>query len=170
MPLHRGALDLDQRTGRTTKHGVHDAARDIRDVGRDRGGRRLAARARSDEGERTDRVAVDRNGVEHAHRLRQRLGLAHHGRMHTLLDAVFGALGDAEQLDAIAKFVSGLKIGEGYLFDAFNRHGARIDSRPKGERGEDREFVRRVEAADVKGRISLGIAEPLGFSEADREG
>ena len=44
-----------------------------------------------------------------------------------------------------------------------------IDARAEGERGEDGELVRGVEAADVEGRIGLGVAEPLRLGEADFE-
>ena len=41
--------------------------------------------------------------------------------------------------------------------------------RAEGERGEDRELVRGVEAADVEGRIRLGVAQPLRLAEAGLE-
>ena len=49
-------------------------------------------------------------------------------------------------------------------------HGVGIDLGAEGEAGQDRELVRGVEAADVEGRIGLGIAEPLRFLQAVVEG
>ena len=54
-------------------------------------------------------------------------------------------------------------------FDALDRHGRGVDLRAEGERGEDGELVGGVEAADVEGRIGLGVAEPLRVGEADVE-
>ena len=79
------------------------------------------------------------------------------------------ALGDAEQLDAVAEFVGGGEIGERDRLDAFDRDRGRVDPRAEGERGEDGELVRGVEAADVEGRIGLGVAELLRLGEADVE-
>ena len=45
-----------------------------------------------------------------------------------------------------------------------------VDPRAEGERGQDRELVGGVEAADVEGRIGLGVAEPLRLGEAVLEG
>jgi len=76
------------------------------------GGGGVPAGARSNQSQRADGVAVDGDRIEHAHRLRERLGLGYHGGMHALLDAMFGALGDAEQLYAEPKFVGGGEVGE----------------------------------------------------------
>ena len=54
-------------------------------------------------------------------------------------------------------------------FDALDRHRRGVDLRAEGERGEDGELVGGVEAADVEGRIGLGVAEPLRVGEADVE-
>ena len=45
-----------------------------------------------------------------------------------------------------------------------------VDHGAEGERGQDRELVGRVEAADVEARIGLGIAELLRLGEALLEG
>ena len=89
--------------------------------------------------------------------------------MHALLDAVVGALGHAQQLDAEAEFVGGEEIGERDGFDAFHRNGAGVDAAAEGERGENGQFVGGVEAADVEGRVGLGIAQALRFGEAELE-
>ena len=80
--------------------------------------------------------------------------------MHALLDAVGRALRDAEQLDAEAEFVGRLDVGERHALDALDVDGLGRDARAEGERREDRELVRRVEAADVERRVGLGVAEP----------
>ena len=72
-----------------------------------------------------------------------------------------GALGDAEQLDAIAEFVGRGEIGERDRLDAFDRNRVGVDLGAEGQRSENRHLVRGVEAADVEGRIGLGVAELL---------
>ena len=95
--------------------------------------------------------------------------LAHHGRMHALLDAGVGALRDAEQLDAIAELVGGVEIGERDRVDALDIDRLGIDFGAEGEAGEDRKLLRGVVAFDVEGRIGLGIAEPLRVPQAFAE-
>ena len=86
--------------------------------------------------------------------------------MHALLDAVVGALGDAEQLDAIAELVGRLEIGRRDRRNALDIDRVRIDLGAEREAGQDRELVRGVVALDVEGRIGLGIAEPLRVLQA----
>ena len=86
--------------------------------------------------------------------------------MHALLDAGLGALRDAQELDAVAQFVGGFEIGERDRLDALDMDGLGIDLGAEGEAGQDRELVGGVEAADVEGRIGLGIAEPLRLLQA----
>ena len=144
-------------------------ARDVDDVARHRRRGGVAACSRSDQCQFPDRVALDRNRIEHAHGLGERRALGDHRRMHALLDAMRGSFGDAQELYAKAQFVGGAQVGERDGLDSFDRNRARVDLRPEGERGQDGELVRGVEAADVKGRIGLRIAKPLSFAEADLE-
>ena len=53
--------------------------------------------------------------------------------------------------------------------DALDRNRLGVDLGPEGKRGENRELVRRVEAADVESRVRFGVAEPLSLAEADVE-
>ena len=90
--------------------------------------------------------------------------------MHALFDALGGALRDAEQLDAKAEFVGRLDVGERDALDAFDVDRLGRDAHAEGQRGENRELMRGVEAADVEGRIGLGVAEPLRLGETFLEG
>ena len=154
-------------TGRRTR--IDDAARDVGDVRSDRGSGRVAARARTHQRQRTDGVAVDHDGVEHAHCLGQRFGLGDHGGVHALFDAVLGPFGDAEQLDPEPEFVGGGEIGERNRLDALDGNRRGVDARAEGERGENGELVSGVETADVECRVGLGIAELLRLGEAGLE-
>ena len=55
--------------------------------------------------------------------------LRHHRRMHTLLDARSGALGNAKQLDAVAEFGRHLQIERRDGADALDMDRFRIDLR-----------------------------------------
>jgi hypothetical protein len=70
--------------------------------------------------------------------------------VHALFDALLGALRDAEQLDAVAELFRGLEIRQRDRLDAFDVDRVCVDRRAEGERGQDRELVRGVEAADVE--------------------
>ena len=89
-------------------------------IGNDSGGGRHAAGAGPDQRDRIEAVGIDGDRVGHAHHLRDRGILRHHGRMHALLDAGFGAHRDAEKLDAVAELVGGVEIGERDRGDAFD--------------------------------------------------
>ena len=95
---------------------------------------------------------------EHAVDLGDRRMFRHHGRVHALLDAALGAQRHAEQLDAVAEIAGRLDIGGRDRFDAFDIDQLEAHARAEGEAGEQRELVRRVEAADVEGGIGLGVA------------
>ena len=118
-----------------------------------------------DQRQLADRVAVDRHRVGDAHHLGDRRGFGDHRRMHALLDAARGALGDPQQLDAIAQFVGRGEIGEADRLDAFDMDRLGVDPRAERQRSQNGELVRGVVAANVEGRVRLGVAEPLGVGE-----
>ena len=89
--------------------------------------------------------------------------------MHALLDAVVGARGDAEQLYAKTEFVGGGEVGERDRLDAFDADRIGVEPRAERQRRQDRQLVRGVEAADVEGRIGLGVAQPLRLLQAEVE-
>ena len=114
------------------------AARNIGHIGHHGGRGRHAAGARPDQRDRRKAVGVDRHGVGHAHHLRDRGVLRHHGRMHALLDALVGAHRDAEQLHAVAEFVGRIEIGGRDRRNALHINRRRIDLGAEGEARKDR--------------------------------
>ena len=78
-----------------------------------------------DERQLMHRVGVDGDGVQDAHHLSDGGVLADHRRMDALLDAVGGALRDAEQLDAVAEFGRRVDVGERHALNALDIDGAR---------------------------------------------
>ena len=91
--------------------------------------------------------------------------LRHHGRMHALLDAAVGPQRDAEQLDAVAELVGRLDVGRRDLLDALDIDGLEAHARAKGKAREQGKLMRGVEAADVEGRIGLGVTLRLRLLE-----
>src|SRR5580692_7785099 len=89
--------------------------------------------------------------------------------MHPLLDAMRSSFGDAQKLDAEPELVRGAQIGERDGLDPFDRHSPRVDLGAESERGEDRELVCGVKAANVECRIGLRIAKLLSLTETDLE-
>ena len=96
--------------------------------------------------------------------------LRHHGRVHALLDAALGEQGHAEQLDAVAEVLGGLDVGLGDGLDALHVDLVEGDAGAEGEAGQQRKLVGGIEAADVEGRIGLGVALGLRFLEHVGEG
>ena len=90
--------------------------------------------------------------------------------MHALLDALRRFHGNAEQLDAIAKFIGGGKIGRCNRRDAFDIDRALVDLGAESKTGQQRQLLRRVMAFDVKGRIGFGVAELLRLLETVGKG
>ena len=81
--------------------------------------------------------------------------------MHARLDAALGARRDAEQLDAVAHVLGRLDVGLADRLDALHVDLLEVELGAEGEARQDRELVRGIEAADVEGRIGLGIAQLL---------
>ncbi len=69
--------------------------------------------------------------------------------------------GDAQELDAVAHVLGRLDVGLGDRLDALDVDLVEGDLGAEGEARQDGELVGGVEAADVEGRIGLGVAARL---------
>ena len=90
-------------------------------------------------------------------------------RVHAQLHALVGAARDAEVLDAVAEFAGTGHIGWLDFRDALCIGRIEPEWHAKGQRAENRKLVGGIDALDIKGRISFGIAELLGFPEHIRK-
>jgi len=111
-----------------------------RNVSGDRRGRRLAPRARPDQRQFANRIAVDRHGINDAHYW----AIAEIWRPWSDARAARsprGAFGDPEQLDAIAQFVGGGQIRQADRLDALDMDRLGVDPRAERQRGEDGELM-----------------------------
>ena len=110
-----------------------------------------------------DRVAFDQDRVHHAFDVRDQPPRRNQRRMHAQLDAFRLALGDAEQLDAVAELLGVADVLARELRDAFDVGGLELHRDAEADRRHDRELVRGVHALDVESRIGFGITQPLRF-------
>ena len=81
--------------------------------------------------------------------------------MHAQLDALGGALGDAQQLDAVAQLLGVADVRRLQLGDAFHVRLVELHRDAEGDGAHDGRLVRGVDAFDVEGRVGLGVAAAL---------
>ena len=80
-------------------------AGNVDEIGHHRARRRLGARARAIIERRAHRVAFDQDGIHHAFDVGDQSPHRDERGMDTQLDALARALGDAEELDAVAELL-----------------------------------------------------------------
>ncbi|OQC12598.1 MAG: hypothetical protein BWX79_01137 [Alphaproteobacteria bacterium ADurb.Bin100] len=85
--------------------------------------------------------------------------------MHAQLDTARGALGDAQQLDAVAQLFGVPDVGGTEFGNAFDIGLVKLHGDAKRDGRHDRGFMGGVHAFDVKRGVGLGIAQALGFLE-----
>ena len=140
-------------------------AEDREDVA-EHGRRRLgAARAGADQHDLAGRGRLDQHGVVGPADGREPVAAGHQGRVDARAHRAVDQAGDAEQLHHEAQrrgvlHVLGLEAVDALVGHVFEEH-----ARVEGDRREDRHLGRRVGAADVLGRVGLGVAEIVGPAE-----
>ena len=109
----------------------------------------------------THLVALDHDAVEHALDLADRGRCRHHAGVHPLLEPVRRHPGDAQELDPVAELVGEGDVHGRDVADALDVD--RVEARPpaEGQRRQQRQLVRGVDAVDVEGGIGLGVAQAL---------
>ena len=138
-------------------------ARDVDEVRDDRRRGRLGAGAGAVIHRLPHGVAFHEDRIHDAFDVRDQPARRYERRMHAQLDAVGLALGDAQQLDAVAELLGVADVFARELRNAFDISGAELHRDAEADRGHDRELVRRVHAFDVERRIGLRVAAPLRF-------
>ena len=124
------------------------------------GGGRWAPRPRrcAGEEERSRRAGIDHDAIGGAPiDIGERAARPHHRRAHLLLDAVCGAAGNPQKLDAEAELGGEMNVGGGDLLNALHRHAlAKVRRGTEHQAGKQRQLVRAdVAAADIQGGIGL---------------
>ena len=88
--------------------------------------------------------------------------------MHALLDARRRALGDAEQLDAVAKLAGGGNVGQRDRLDALDKTASASTSVPKARAARIASLCAVSKPPMSKDGIGLGIAELLRLGQTFR--
>ena len=156
-----GAHRRRQGRGGLAEGGAAQPAGEVDQVGDDGRGGGAGAGARAAVDGLADEIALDHHHVGHALERAERRAGGHQAGLGAGLQALRRHPGDAEQLDAVAHVGGGADVGEADPLDPLDGDALEIDPGPEGERGEQRELLRRVDPAHVEGRVGLGVAEPL---------
>ena len=85
--------------------------------------------------------------------------------MHAQLDAVWHALGDPQQLDAVTQLLGILDVCGTELGDALDISLVKLHRNTKGDGRHESGLVGCVHAFDVKGGVGFGITQRLSFLE-----
>ncbi len=97
--------------------------------------------------------------------LGQRMGQRGQRRMHADRDPLGRLQRARHQLDAIAEVLGQADVDRLDRRDPLDLGGGVGRCAAERQRGQDGDLVRGVEAADVHGRVGLGVAKPLGFRQ-----
>ena len=81
--------------------------------------------------------------------------------MHARLDFSVVVFADCKEFQRVAEFLPGVYVVHGNLRDALAIHPLYGHFFVIGQRGQNRQFIRRVKAFDVGCRIEFGISEFL---------
>ncbi len=110
-------------------------------------------------------IALGDDGVERAGDVRQRVGERHEARVDALEQGAVDLLGERDELDPEAERRGMVEVDARDVADALGGDMGEIEPRTEGDRREDAQLVRRVDAVDVEARVGLGEPEPLGVGE-----
>ena len=146
---------------------LDEVDRGVDDVAEHGARRRVPAGAAAVEHQRADGATLDEHGVVAVAHAGQRVMLGHHRRVDADADlaAVPVDVDDGEQLDDVAESAGDVDVGERQVADPLVVHLAGDDLGARGDRRHDRRLGPGVEALDVGGRVTLGVAEALGLGE-----
>ncbi len=89
----------------------------------------------------------------------QRMGQRHQAGMDALEQPAVGLARQRDQLDAEAERRGMVDVDAGDVADALDRDLGEVDPRAEGERRQDAELVRGIDAVDVEAGIGLGKAQ-----------
>ena len=140
-------------------------AGDVHQVGDHGAGRRLAARTLAVVQGRADGIGLHHHRIHRAFDIGDQPLGRHQRRVHPQLDALGRALGDAQELDAIAQLLGVADVLRAQLGDAFDIGLVELHRDAEGDRRHDGGLVRGVHPFDVEGGVGLGIAQALRLLE-----
>mmetsp|Transcript_7558 Transcript_7558/g.12975 ORF Transcript_7558/g.12975 Transcript_7558/m.12975 type:complete len:458 (+) Transcript_7558:1374-2747(+) len=154
-------LALGQGGGRLAKDRQAQAPRDIADVAHHGRGCGPLAGTGPAQHDLVHGAAFDGDHIGAALKLTQRGRVRHKARHHPLLQPASGLLGHAQELDLIAHISGMPDVFDADPLDPFQLDPVKIHLGAKGDGGQDGQFVRRIDAAHVKLRIGLQVAQTI---------
>ena len=140
-----------------------EQAGDVDDVGHHGGSGRQCARTRAVIQGFAHHVGIHAHGVHHAVHIGQQAAFGQQGGVNAQFDAFVGFARDAQKFDAVAEFFGIFDVAAVEPADAFEIAGLEIDRRTERQRAHDGDFMPRVVAFDIEGRVGFGIAQSLRF-------
>src|SRR5712671_980749 len=140
---------------RPALHTAADRASEIDEVADHSGCGGTATGALPDEQDLPDQVAFHKHRVLGAFDTGQRMLEWDHGRMHPGFHPTWMPLGVRDELDRITQLACVTEVDRLDALDAFSKDLVGTDLDLVGDRGEDRQLVSGVIAADVVGGICL---------------
>ena len=131
--------------------------RDVDDVARDAGRRRTGTSPEAGEEARPDHLTLNRDGVERAVDVSQRVALGHQCRMDSQIQSTaLEPLRHGQGPNHVAEVARVLNVAWIDLLDALGQEVARQDASPERKAGNERQLVTRIAAGDVERRVRLG--------------
>ena len=138
-------------------------ARDVHQVGDHSASGRFTARALAVVQRGADGIAMDHDRVHGAFNVGDQALGRHQAGVHAQLHALRYALGDTQQLDAVAQLLGIANIGSAELGNALNVSLVKLHRDAERDGAHQRGLVRGVHAFDVEGRVGFGVTQALGL-------
>ena len=85
--------------------------------------------------------------------------------MDALLEPLIGQPRNTEKLNAVTELLRKVDVEPRYVADPLGVNSGKVNRAAEPDASENGELVRRIDAVDVKARISFGIAELLRLGE-----
>ena len=143
--------------------GNTDATCDIHHIAHYRAGRGSHARAWPSQYDLLDVIAFDHHHIGAAFKLTEWRCGGHETRRHALFQTASCHLGDAQQFDTKAHVSGVIYVLEFDPLDALEFDRVEINLRAKSNRGEQRQFVTRINPTHIKVGIRFQIAKLRAF-------
>ena len=140
-------------------------SRDVDQVGNDRTGCGFRAGAFAVIERGAHRIALHHHGIHSAFYVGNEALCRHQAWVNAQLNACFGALGDTQQLDAIAQLLGVFNVGGSQLGNAFDVGLVKLNRYAKSQSTHEGDFVCRVHTFNVEGGVGLGITQSLSLLE-----
>ncbi len=150
---------------RLAKDRTTQTARNVTDICHHSAGGRAFARTGTAQHDLSHSVTFQHHHIRAAIQLRQWRGIGHKAGLHALLQPTTGLLRHTQQLDLISHVGGGTDVFDADALDAFQLDAVKINPGAKSDGRENRQLMRRINAAHIQLRISFKVAQPVGLGK-----